>query len=240
MIKADLHLHSCLSPCADITMVPGVVSQKADSEGIDILSITDHNACNNVKSFKKRLYRLLLPGVELTSLEEVHVLAYFSSFEKLDRFCKYVRKFLPVFPYDPELMGYQVVVNEKDEFVKVEEIFLGSALQLRLKELVDTIIFYEGVPVYAHIERRFGILYQLGVFPKDDRVKVVEARTREGWKKAIDSGFVVLSNSDAHTPDEIGCRFTRFKLHKLNLKEVFSVLSIPKRERILSIWDCGP
>ncbi|WP_052465349.1 PHP domain-containing protein [Thermotoga profunda] len=237
MIKADLHVHSCLSPCAQITMVPSVISQKIKEKQMDIISITDHNSCRNLVSFAKRINGFFIPGVELTSFEEVHVLAYFHSIEAASNLCDFVKKFLPKTTYDPELMGYQIIVNEQDEFQNLEEDFLGLALQLSLTDLVDIICSYEGIPVYAHIERRFGVLYQLGVFPKDDRVKLAEARSKEGWIQGIKSGFVVLSSSDAHAPDEIGCRFTRFAIEDLNLKELFDVLSMPSREKVLSIWD---
>lgn len=237
MIKADLHVHSCLSPCAQITMVPSIISQAIKEKQLDLISITDHNSCHNLDSFAKKIKNYLIPGVELTSSEEVHVLAYFCSTESALSLCDFVKKFLPKVTYDPELMGYQLIVDEQDEFRGLEEDFLGLALKLSLNDLIEIIHSHNGIPVYAHIERRFGVLYQLGVFPKDDRIKLAEARSKEGWVQAVKSGFVVLSNSDAHNPDEIGCRFTRFAIENLNLKELFNVLSMPDRERILSVWD---
>lgn len=237
MIKADLHVHSCLSPCAQITMVPGIISSAIREKKLDVVSITDHNACYNLESFAKKISGLFVPGVELTSFEEVHVLAYFYSIEAAINLCNFVKRFLPKVNYDPELMGYQIVVNEKDEFQRLEEDFLGIALELSLSDLVDIICSHGGIPAYAHVERRFGILYQLGVFPKDERVKLAEARTKDGWVEAVKAGFTVLSNSDAHSPDEIGCRFTRLALKDLNLEELFHVLSKPSREKVLSIWD---
>lgn len=237
MIKADLHVHSCLSPCAQITMVPSVISQAVKEKQMDVISITDHNGCHNLNSFAKKIKDRLIPGVELTSFEEVHVLAYFSSIERALNLCNFVRSFLPKVNYDPEIMGYQIVVDDQDQFQRLEEDFLGIALQLSLTNLIEIIHSYDGIPVYAHIERRFGVLYQLGIFPRNDQVKLVEARSKEGWVQAVKSGFVVLSNSDAHTPDEIGCRFTRLKIEDLNPKELFNILSIPSRERILSVWD---
>ncbi|MEJ5228469.1 MAG: PHP domain-containing protein [Pseudothermotoga sp.] len=237
MIKADLHVHSCLSPCAEITMVPSVVAKAATEKELDVISITDHNACENLTSFSKRLKNLLLPGVELTSAEEVHVLAYFDSIQKTSSFCERVKKLLMRVDYDPELMGYEIVVDENDNFQRLEDRFYGVSLEISLNDLVGMICEYGGIPVYAHIERRFGVLYQLGIFPKDERVKIVEARSKQGWETAVRSGLVVMSNSDAHSPDEIGCRFTRFALETLSLQELFNILISPDRERILSIWD---
>jgi len=237
MIKADLHVHSCLSPCAEITMVPSLVAKIAIERGLDAVSITDHNACDNLTSFSRKLKNLLIPGVELTSAEEVHVLAYFDSLEKTSNFCERVKKLLMRVDYNPELMGYEIVVDENDNFQRLEDRFYGVALQISLNDLVGMICEHGGIPVYAHIERRFGVLYQLGIFPKDERVKIAEARTKQGWEDAIRSGLVVMSNSDAHNPDEIGCRFTRFAVETLSFQELFNILISPNRERILSIWD---
>lgn len=237
MIKADLHVHSCLSPCAEITMVPSVIAQKIEEKRLDLISVTDHNSCDNLDNFAKKLKDRLLPGVELTSFEEVHVLAYFPSMKPALSLCNFVRSFLPKVNYDPEIMGYQIVVDEQDNFQRLEEDFLGLALQISLSDLLEIIRKHGGIPVYAHIERRFGVLHQLGLFPRNDQVKLVEARSKEGWIQAVKSGFVVLSNSDAHNPDEIGCRFTRFVTEDLNQEELFQTLSMPSRERILSVWD---
>ncbi|MGB9820214.1 MAG: PHP-associated domain-containing protein [Pseudothermotoga sp.] len=237
MIRADLHVHSCLSPCAQITMVPSVISHVTKEKQLDFLSITDHNCCDNLVSFDKKMKNSMVAGVELTSFEEVHILAYFYSVSDALNLCSFVKRFLPKTNYDPELMGYQVVVNEQDEFQKLEEDFLGIALQLSLGDLIEVVCSHGGIPVYAHIERRFGVLYQLGVFPKDERVKLAEARSKEGWVEAIKSGFVVLSNSDAHSPDEIGCRFTRFAMQYPDSKELVGILAAPSREKVLSLWD---
>ncbi|MCS7175827.1 PHP-associated domain-containing protein [Pseudothermotoga sp.] len=237
MIKADLHVHSCLSPCAEITMVPTVVCSKAKEGNVQIFSITDHNSCDNLESFEKACESVLVPGIEVTSLEEVHVLGYFPTVESVKSFYGVFKKHLPKVRFDSEALGYQLLVNERDEFVAFEEDYLLVASNLGLSELIDLIMKFGGIAVYAHIDRQFGVLYQLGIFPQNDGVKLAEVRTKEGWKTALKAGYVPLTNSDAHRPDEIGCRFTRFDLNGASRRELLELLANPTRDRVLTIWD---
>lgn len=236
MIKADLHVHSCLSPCADITMVPSVVCSKAKEKRLDVIAICDHNSCANLESFTKACDVPMLAGIEITSQEEVHVLAYFRSTEAANRFSKILKDHRPKVEFEPETLGYQLIVNEKDEFVAMEEGYLHVAIDMSLEKIVELILSFDGVPVYAHIDRLFGVLYQLGIFPADDRVRMAEVRTKEGWQKALRSGYIPVTNSDAHRPDEIGCRFTRFDLDTLNSEEFFDFLKNPDPTKVLTIW----
>jgi len=209
ILRADLHIHSCLSPCADITMVPGVVRKRLAN--LECIAISDHNSCGNVLAFNRAIdERTLIPALEVTSSEEVHVLAYFGTFRDAAIFNSKINEYLPKLPYNPELMGYQMYVNSQDRF-------LGSALLLNLPQLIELIIKYKGIPAYAHIERRFGVLFQLGLFPRDERVKI--------------------SNSDSHHPDEIGCRFTRLRVQHANQRAIYETLKEACRRKIRSVWD---
>lgn len=237
MIKADLHVHSCLSPCAEITMVPTLICSKVKEKNIQMFSIVDHNSCNNLESFEKVCGTILIPGIEVTSLEEVHVLGYFSSIESVKNFYEIFREHLPKVQFNPESLGYQLLVNEKDEFVAFEEDYLLVASDLDLNGIIELILKFRGIPAYAHIDRQFGVLYQLGIFPQNDGVKLAEVRTKEGWKTAIKAGYVPFTSSDAHRPDEIGCRFTRFDVKDEDKKKLFELLANPTRDRVLTIWD---
>ncbi|AEH50158.1 PHP domain-containing protein [Pseudothermotoga thermarum] len=236
--KADLHIHSCLSPCADITMVPSVVEKACLEKKLDIIAITDHNSFENLEVFQKKLKEtLVLPAVELCSKEEVHVLGYFEDIDKVKKLCEVVRERLIKFPYDPELVGYQLVLGENEEFTDmIDDVFLGAPLLISLDELVGLICSLDGIAVYAHVERQFGVLYQLGVFPEDDRVKIVEARSKEGWLAAKKRGYEVISSSDAHMPDQIGCRFSYIDVGVLTTKEIINAMRSPEG-RLKSIWD---
>lgn len=218
-------------------MVPTLICSKVKEKNIQIFSIVDHNSCNNLESFEKVCEAVLIPGIEVTSSEEVHVLGYFPSIESVKNFYGIFREHFPKVRFDSESLGYQLLVNEKDEFVAFEEDYLLVASDLDLSEVIELILKLGGVPAYAHIDRQFGVLYQLGIFPQNDVVKLAEVRTKEGWKTTIKSGYVPLTNSDAHRPDEIGCRFTRFDVEDGDRKKLFELLANPTRNRVLTIWD---
>ena len=45
--KADMHIHSVLSPCGDIEMSPSAIVAQAKAKGLDIIGLTDHNSTLN-------------------------------------------------------------------------------------------------------------------------------------------------------------------------------------------------
>ncbi|ONN27198.1 phosphotransferase [Thermosipho affectus] len=231
-MKCDLHIHTCLSPCADITMVPGEVLKRAP----DVVAICDHNIGGNVKSFRdvfQRCGKLVVPGIEVQTIEDVHILGYFFDILSLETFSLIVKKHLPKVNYDPERFGYQLYVNEKDEFTGVEETPLGFPTDLSLEKVISLILKFEGIPVYAHIGRKFGILYQLGVFPRLS-VNICEVTNKEELDIARKNGFVAISSSDAHFLEQIG---ERYSIIDCEIKTVKSVLLSIVEGKVKTIWD---
>lgn len=218
-------------------MVPTLICAKVQEKNIQMFSIVDHNSCSNLESFEKVCEAVFIPGIEVTSSEEVHVLGYFPSIEGVKNFYEIFKEHLPKVRFGSESLGYQLLVNERDEFISFEEDYLLVAADLSLGKIIELILKFGGVPAYAHIDRQFGVLYQLGIFPPNDVVKLAEVRTKEGWNAAIKAGYVPFTNSDAHRPDEIGCRFTRFDVEDGDKKKLFELLANPTRSKVLSIWD---
>ena len=94
MIAVDLHIHTALSPCADDDMTPNNIVNMALIKGLDAIAITDHNSCDNVEAVIKvagdRL--LVVPGMEVQTREEVHLLCYFDDLDKLIHFDGIIRR----------------------------------------------------------------------------------------------------------------------------------------------------
>src|SRR5450756_1060957 len=169
-VPGDLHLHSCLSPCGYITMLPGEVTGGLAARGIRVAFLTGHEAACNVPPFQ-RAYQLvgilLVPGIEATTAEEVHLLCYF---ETMDALWKFGRRLLASYPRivnDPERFGYQLVCNERDEFVGQFPFLLSVASMLSLEELRGLVEQLGGVVVPSHLDRHYGLLYQLGLVTSD-------------------------------------------------------------------------
>ena len=202
---ADLHVHSSLSPCAEDGMIPPNVIGLLERLDFKIFSITDHNSCGNVEAFctaaeKKGL--VCIPGAELQTSEEVHLLAYFPSVEKIERFfSKVVEPARPPLNNKPEIFGHQSLLDTVGNVIDEEEAMLAMPLDLGIEELVRSIDNHGGIAVPAHIHRRFGILHQLGFIPptlRFDAVEGADISDQDNAAVGLDPETVVLSSSDAH------------------------------------------
>ncbi len=190
-------------------MTPDVFVEFLKDSDIDVIAITDHNSSMNVESFSRSLSELgilVVPGIEITSREEVHVLGYFQDLESALEVSRIVRSHLPDVEFDPERVGYQLLVNERGEYTGFEEKPLFMATDLSVDEVVDLIRSVGGISVLAHVDRVFGIEFQLGFIPDLD-VEIIEVRRRETHVR-LSGEYRILTSSDAHTPEEIGSRFS--------------------------------
>ena len=210
-IRADLHIHSCLSPCGDLTMSPRAIAAAAVESGLDLLALTDHNTARNVPAFaaacRDRGIAAVF-GCEATSSEEVHVLALFEEERNAIEFGDEIYASLPDARHDPVRFGDQVVVDEQETIVDTLQKHLIAASAWSLTELGRLIHERGGLFIPAHIDRgSFSVWSQLGFLPSD----AYDAVERVGEGR-IDSGDLpVIAASDAHEPARIGCRATEFE-----------------------------
>ena len=232
-MRGDLHVHSCLSPCANITMTPKGIMNNFRME---IIAITDHNCSRNARIFENACRErkiIFLPGIEITSVEEVHVLGYFGKISDLEKVSKIVYEHLPNVVNEPELFGYQLIVNEKDEFVGMVEKNLSLATDLRFEDVVNLIKKHGGIPVPAHVDRKFGVLYQLGFVP-DMEMKIVEVTKMESMIRFKEKGYTVLSSSDAHNLDDLG---TRYSIFPDDVRNPFDILKRMANREVKTFWE---
>ncbi|TNF53649.1 PHP domain-containing protein, partial [bacterium] len=137
--KADLHIHTCLSPCSDLRMTPSAIAKTANEKGLDIIAITDHNSAENVPAAKKTGKNndiTVLAGMEVTSKEEVHVLGLFEHYVEIQKLQEIIYEKLQQGENDVKEFGEQVVVNEYDEVISFNPRLLIGATGLSLKEIV--------------------------------------------------------------------------------------------------------
>jgi len=231
-MKCDLHVHSCLSPCADLTMVPNEVVKYSP----EILAICDHNSGENVLPFLKvfeKYSKILIPGIEIQTIEDVHILGYFSEVENLLKVSNIIYEHLPKITYDPEKFGYQIKVDQNDNFISMETSPLGFPTDLNIKEVTEIILKYSGLPVYAHISRKFGVLYQLGIFP-DLNIQIAEVTNKEEYLIAKKNALIPVSSSDAHFLNQIG---KRYSIIEDKVKDAKEFLSFLVNRKVKTIWD---
>lgn len=210
--RCDLHIHTCLSPCADLDMYPSALVRKSIKEHIDIIGICDHNASENVQYVVQAAQAtplVIFPGMEITTREEVHVLALFENTEQLSILQDIIYRSLSGMNRE-ELFGCQPIVNEADEVEGFNERLLIGSTELPLSSIVASIHNLRGLAIAAHIDREsFSILGQLGFIPPDINFDALEISSRTGTEEARKrypelSSYTFVSSSDAHFINDIG------------------------------------
>ncbi|MCK5286585.1 MAG: PHP domain-containing protein [Thermodesulfovibrionia bacterium] len=227
--KADLHIHTCLSPCADLTMTPSAIVKTAAERGLDIVAITDHNSAENVIASQKSAENselAVLAGMEITSAEEAHILAIFDDVESVIKLQKVIYDNLMHFNDNTTRFNDQIVVNEKDEVLGFNNRFLIAATMLDTYSIVNTIHSLGGLSIASHVDREaFGIISQLGFIPEDLQLDALEMspgtdkKTAENLFKNYRS-FPWISSSDAHYLKDINRRNTRFYVKEPSVTEI--------------------
>ena len=194
-------------------MSPLAIAVRAREAGVDIVGISDHNAAENVAAALEaaRRYGLhVLPGMEVTSAEEVHVLALFDATGPARKLQEEVYRHLPG-ENDEETFGMQVVASADDEVLGFNPHLLIGATTLGLEDVVQIIHALDGLAIAAHIDRdSFSLVSQLGFIPDDLDLDALEISHRISYEQAMRLHAPVLpliQSSDAHRPEEIGrCR----------------------------------
>jgi PHP family Zn ribbon phosphoesterase len=221
VFRGDLHIHTCLSPCADLTMSPKRVVERAVEVDLDMIAICDHNSAENVRAAQavgRQNNLTVLAGMEVTSVEEVHLLALFDEAAAVLKLQETVYRSLPPGENREEIFGRQIVANEWDDVEGFNRRLLSGATSLTLKELVETIHRLSGLAIASHIDREvFGIIGQLGFIPADLELDALEISARTKPAQALQrypgiKKFPLITSSDAHVLDEIGTSASSFLL----------------------------
>ena len=236
-----MHIHSCLSPCGDWEMSPKRIVQQSLEVGLDLIAICDHNTAENagvaMREGEKRGVHVL-PGMEVCSKEEVHILALFEKLAQALEMQAYVYANLPG-ENNPDVFGCQVVANGNDEVLGENPRLLIGATRLGLHDIVEKTHELGGLSLCSHVDRPgYGIINQLGFIPADlaldgvevsRHVKLTDAhKTVAGIEK-----FCCITTSDAHFLDDIGKVWTVFQMAEPTIEEIRKSLLQQEGRRIL-------
>ena len=221
-IVADLHIHTCLSPCGDLSMSPRRIVDAAVRCGIDLIAITDHNSAAMVDvtaAVASEAGVRFLYGIELQTREDVHLLAYFDESAVCHRFVDAIYPLLPNRQNEPAYFGDQVVVDVDETILSYEPKLLVNSLDLGFNEAVAMVRAYGGMTVPAHVDREtYGLIGQLGLVPEGVSFDLVE--TTSGILPQGFGSAVPMCSSDAHAPDQIGRRTTVFEMSEVSVDEM--------------------
>lgn len=240
--KADLHIHTLLSPCGDLDMTPCHIVEEARKKGVDMIGITDHNSTLHGKLtdfYSAQRDVFVLCGAEVTTKEEVHCLAFFENFEKLEIFQSYIDENLPNIPNSPDFFGDQVQIDKDLNIVYEEPRLLTSALKVNIEEVALKVHELEGIFIPAHIDKtKNSVLSQLGFIPFDLQYEAVEV-SKYGDINKIKREHPYLQNStfirssDAHFVNDIGTSFSIFEMETRSFKEIKMALKQQNNRKVL-------
>jgi len=202
----DFHIHSALSPCADDGNTPCDIVQMAALKGLDAIAVSDHNSVKNCAAAMEvggKLGLLVLPAMELTTSEDVHILCLFTDILRAEEFERQVRGGMLKIPNKPHVFGRQLIMDSCDNVTGEETDYLSVASAIGSHTVAEAVRKLGGVALPAHIDRSSnGMLSILGGVPDDFGFKAVEISPHSppGLKERfLSRGYRVAQNSDAHT-----------------------------------------
>lgn len=206
----DLHMHSCLSPCGGDDNTPANLAGMCALAGLDIVALTDHNTCGNCRAFctaAEEAGLLALPGMELTTMEEIHVVLLFPDPDQAEACSNYIRTTLPPIVNRTDLFGEQILMDHEDNVLGTETAFLAGATSIGIYDVRKLAEQYGAFAFPAHIDRpSFSLLSTLGLWDPDMGFRLAElsANCPPGFTDRPDlKGLRFIHDCDAHYLDQI-------------------------------------
>lgn len=212
--KADLHIHSVLSPCGGLEMSPRALMQRAKELRIEWIAVTDHNSLANCPAYAKvaEEYGIAFTyGVEIQTAEEIHLLAYFDEPDKAMEFDAMLYDALLPLPNDADFFGDQVVIDAEENIVRIEERALSNSVLWNLEEALLNAEMFNGFCVPAHVDADVNsIISQLGFLPSQPYFPILGITSKLILADYLSEhpdfeGHAFLRASDSHYLNDMGC-----------------------------------
>ncbi len=231
--RADLHIHTLLSPCGSLEMSPAFIVETALALNLDMIAVTDHNHtghCKLIRRLADRKDLYVIYGAEVTTREEVHCLALFDTDDQIDSFQDYLDRYLPEIPNRPDYFGDQVIVGPDEKIVKELPFLLTNGIDQSINEVEIQVHELGGLFIPAHVDRMMnGLYYQMGFLPEDLYADAIEisrftseeqiCRQHPELKK-----YSLIQDSDAHYPGDIGRVYTILEIEEPGFEELSQAL----------------
>lgn len=211
-LAVDLHIHSALSPCSSDDMTPNNIVNMALIKGLDAIAVTDHNSAENCPSIAKLTSGagiLFIPGMEVETREEVHLICLFPGIREVMKFQDVIYDALPGIANRENIFGRQLVMNEYDEVTAVKSNLLLTAADISVEDVFEIADRLDGLVMPAHIDRdSYSILSNLGSIPCSLGICVVELSKGCNAEcflkdKGLEGKYAYIISSDAHNLGEI-------------------------------------
>ena len=218
----DFHIHSCLSPCGDNDMTPYNLVNMAKILGLDIIALTDHNTCRNCEAAIKAGQSIgltVVPGMELCTSEEVHVVCLFENSEDAMKFSDCVLSSIPPIKNRADIFGEQLIMDETDNVIGTQELLLTTASSISIENVKSIVGSYGGACFPAHIDRSsYSVISNLGMITPEMNFSAVELAEKDKLaeyeeKYPIIKNMKKIFDSDAHYLE--------------NMREATNIISLP-------------
>jgi len=241
---ADLHIHTVLSACAEVEMIPPLITERAQRLGLGLIAITDHNACYNAEAVMKAAAGTglhVLPGMELQTVEEVHMLCLFDTVAQCQKWQDEVCQKLPPLQNKEEVFGSQFVVDATGEWIRTKGRLLATSTEMTLEEVATKVHLLGGVVIPAHVDRpSFSLFSNLGFLPDHLQVDAMEVTSRfapeaglQQWPELRAASLVI--GGDAHRLSEIQNR-TLFKIASPAIEEISLAFRGEQGRKVVVEW----
>lgn len=204
LVKVDLHIHSALSPCCENENTLRNIVNMSGVLGTQIIAISDHNTAGNLRAaqtYAKKKGILVVPAMEVTTAEEIHVLCFFRGVSDAESFSGLLAKDMPKYPLNRKFYNSQLLLDEKDNVTGEVGYFLNVATRYGIYELIQAVKERSGVAVPAHVDRESNsVLSVLGAIPDDLGVAALEVSPvcPPGLKEELKQKYYIITGSDAH------------------------------------------
>jgi PHP family Zn ribbon phosphoesterase len=229
--SADLHIHTALSHCAEDAMTPRAIVDAAVRVGLHMIAICDHNSTRNVAAVQEAAGNALcfIPGIEITSAEEAHVLGLFPDAASAGCVGEAVREGFPETTPTLKRFGRQLWMDASGRVIGEEAKMLGLSSRYPLSGAVALIHRHGGLAVASHVDRSSNsVVSQLGFFPEDVAFDAIEI-SAEGWRQGragefASLGLPIITSSDSHFLSDFGSACTIFEMRQATFVELARAL----------------
>ncbi len=214
-------------------MIPPLIVRRASELGLGLIAITDHNMTENAGAVMRAAEGsglTVLPGMELQTQEEVHLLCLFETLDQARAWQAVVDDHLPALQNNDEFFGAQFIVDETGDLVRQDEQLRLTSAAIPLDEAVDRVHDFGGLPIAAHVDRQAnGLLTILGFVPPGLPLAALEISARVPPDEATRrypqvAGWPLICSGDAHRLSEMRAS-TLLTLASPSLRELALALS---------------
>lgn len=230
----DLHIHSALSPCADKDMTPNNIVNMAVLKGLDAIAVTDHNSAANLQAISicaQKCGLVFIPGMEVETSEEIHIVCLMPDLERMSRFHDAVRQAMPRLDNRPDIFGRQLIMDENDNIVGEEQMMLLTASRLTVDDVIGLARKLDGAAIPAHVDRSsYSIISNIGFVPEEFGIRYLEI-SRDCDESMFRSmhpeldRYQFVRSSDAHYLGDILERENMLELDELSPEAIIRRLA---------------